>query len=142
MFRRTFARKYLIDCGGNASTLQKLLGHSTLEMMKYSCAIFNADVSKGFDNISPLNQLSASKSKAIIDTLYTLIVLYNDGDESLSVENALKSRKYWSLPLLGSFSRAAHGSGVPTANVTVLCSVSRLKNKRAEQLAPPVCFAV
>lgn len=31
---------------------------------------------------------------AIIDTLYTLIVLHNDGDESLSVENALKSRKY------------------------------------------------
>lgn len=68
MFRHTFARKYLIDCGGNAFTLQKLLGHSTLEMTKHYCAIFNADVSKGFDNISPLEQLIANKNKLAIDS--------------------------------------------------------------------------
>lgn len=63
MFRHTFARKYLIDCGGNAFTIQKLLGHSTLEMTKHYCAVFNADVAKGFDNISPLEQLTISRSK-------------------------------------------------------------------------------
>ena len=56
MFRHTFARKYLMECGGNAFTLQKLLGHSTLEMTKHYCAIFNADLTRGFDSISPLEQ--------------------------------------------------------------------------------------
>ena len=62
MFRHTFARKYLMDCGGNAFTLQKLLGHATLEMTKHYCAIFNSDIANGFDNISPLEQFqTASK---------------------------------------------------------------------------------
>lgn len=63
MFRHTFARKYLIDCGGNALTLQKLLGHSTLEMTKHYCNIFDADIAKGFDNISPLEKLTATKER-------------------------------------------------------------------------------
>lgn len=65
MFRHTFARKYLIDCGGNAFTLQKLLAHSTLEMTKHYCEIFNADITKGFDSISPLEQLTANTTRLI-----------------------------------------------------------------------------
>lgn len=61
MFRHTFARKYLLDCGGNALTLQKLLGHSTLEMTKHYCNIFDADIAKNFDNISPLEKLSSKE---------------------------------------------------------------------------------
>ena len=63
MFRHTFARKYLLDCGGNAFTLQKLLGHATLEMTKKYCAIFNADIANGYDNLSPLEQLSSNNAK-------------------------------------------------------------------------------
>ena len=62
LFRHTFARKYLMDCGGNAFTLQKLLGHSTLKMTKHYCAVFDADIARNYDNFSPLAQMK-SKSK-------------------------------------------------------------------------------
>lgn len=63
LFRHTFARKYLVDCGGNAFTLQKLLGHSTLDMTKHYCAIFDADIAKNFDSFSPLEKMNAKSTK-------------------------------------------------------------------------------
>ena len=63
LFRHIFARKYLVDCGGNAFTLQKLLGHSTLDMTKHYCAIYDVDLIKDFDEFSPLSQLSTKRIK-------------------------------------------------------------------------------
>ena len=60
-FRHTFARKYLIDCGGNAFTLQKLMGHSTLNMTKHYCRVFDADIAKDYDIHSPLAQFQKGK---------------------------------------------------------------------------------
>ena len=57
MFRHTFARKYLVDCGGDAFTLQRLMGHSTLNMTKHYCAIYDADIAKNYDRVSPLAQI-------------------------------------------------------------------------------------
>lgn len=57
MYRHTFAKKYLLDCNGNALALQKILNHQTLEMTKHYCSIFNSDLQKDFDKHSPLENL-------------------------------------------------------------------------------------
>ena len=63
LFRHTFARKYLLDCGGNAFTLQKILGHSTLKMTKHYCSIYDADIAKNYDSFSPLASMNPRGEK-------------------------------------------------------------------------------
>ena len=62
-YRHTFAKKYLMDCGGNAFALQKLMGHSTLNMTKHYCRLFDNDVGKDYDLYSPLAQMQKTKSR-------------------------------------------------------------------------------
>ena len=62
-FRHTFAHKYLVDCHGNALTLQKILGHSTLRMTRRYCELFDQDISEGYDENSPLAQVLKVKRK-------------------------------------------------------------------------------
>ena len=56
-FRHTFARLYLVDCGGDALKLQRLLGHSTLEMTKHYVRLFNEDLVRDFQEHSPLEKV-------------------------------------------------------------------------------------
>ena len=56
-FRHTFARMYLVDCNGNALKLQRLLGHSTLDMTKKYVRIFDEDLIDDFKKVSPLEAI-------------------------------------------------------------------------------------
>lgn len=65
VFRHTFARKYLVDCGGDAFSLQQIMGHSTLKMTRHYCNIFNDDIIENHEQRSPLAQLTKSKRQTI-----------------------------------------------------------------------------
>ena len=64
-FRHTFARKYLVDCGGDAFSLQRLMGHSTLKMTRHYCNLFNDDIIESHEQRSPLTHLTKSKRQTI-----------------------------------------------------------------------------
>ena len=53
LFRHSYAERYLKN-GGNAFNLQKILGHTTLAMTKHYCKIYDADLIKDYDSLSPL----------------------------------------------------------------------------------------
>ena len=63
LFRHTFAKKYLLDCGGNPFTLQRILGHSTLDMTLHYCNIYNVDLISNYDSFSPLQKLTSKASR-------------------------------------------------------------------------------
>lgn len=61
MFRHTFARMYLVECGGDALKLQKLLGHTTLQMTQHYVRLFDTDLVKDFQDHSPLEALQPTR---------------------------------------------------------------------------------
>lgn len=60
-FRHTFARMFLIECGGDPIRLQKMLGHSTLKMTQHYARIYDAELVKDFEGHSPLEHITGRK---------------------------------------------------------------------------------
>lgn len=65
--RHTFAKNWVVN-GGDVFRLQKLLGHSTLEMTRHYVNLFGADLKKNYEDFSPLDNLTRGRggSKKVI----------------------------------------------------------------------------
>ena len=55
LFRHTFAKKWILN-GGDVFRLQKILGHSSMEIVREYVNMFNDDLKKDFDNFNPLEE--------------------------------------------------------------------------------------
>lgn len=63
LFRHTFAIKWILR-GGDPFRLQKILGHSSMRMVRIYVNMFSNDLKENFDNFNPLEQFS-KKNKPI-----------------------------------------------------------------------------
>lgn len=55
--RHTFARQFIVN-GGDTFRLQKILGHSTLDMTRKYVNLFDTDLKNNYEDISPLDRFS------------------------------------------------------------------------------------
>jgi integrase/recombinase XerD len=61
LFRHTFAKKWIMS-GGDIFRLQKLLGHSSLDIVKEYVNIFGADLKEQYDTFNPLENVYRSQN--------------------------------------------------------------------------------
>lgn len=64
LFRHTFAKMWILN-GGDAFRLQKMLGHSTLEITKQYIQMFSEDLKIDFNTFNPLESLEINKGNTI-----------------------------------------------------------------------------
>ena len=59
LFRHTFAKNWILN-GGDIFRLQKILGHSSIDIVKMYVSMFANDVAKDFDRFNPLDNICHS----------------------------------------------------------------------------------
>nr|WP_294485586.1 tyrosine-type recombinase/integrase [uncultured Anaerosporobacter sp.] len=64
LYRHTFAKKWILN-GGDIFRLQKILGHSSLDIVKNYVQMYGSDISVDFDKYNPLDNL-VNNSKTTI----------------------------------------------------------------------------
>ncbi len=64
LFRHTFAKMWILN-GGDAFRLQKMLGHSTLDVTKKYIQMFSNDLQLNFDAFNPLESLELNRGNTI-----------------------------------------------------------------------------
>ena len=62
LFRHTFAKHWILS-GGDIFRLQKILGHSSIEVTKEYLSMFDADVMLDFERFNPLDQLNKKSER-------------------------------------------------------------------------------
>ena len=65
LFRHTFAKKWIL-AGGDIFRLQKILGHSDLEITKEYLQMFGQDLQRDFDKFNPLDNMKMNKSPIVL----------------------------------------------------------------------------
>jgi len=61
LFRHTFAKMWILN-GGDIFRLQKLLGHSSLDIVKEYVSMFNNDLQKDYEIFNPLDNLTMNNT--------------------------------------------------------------------------------
>jgi len=64
-YRHTLAKKWILN-GGDKLRLQKILGHSSMDMVKNYVEMFSDDLQKDFDLYNPLDNYMKDKKGALI----------------------------------------------------------------------------